>query len=163
MKRRQPVADVRALDELMFSYELRETSRLLLALLKRRTEPHGITLTQYFLLRHLWDDEGINQSEISERLGTTQPATVATVDSLEKRRLIKRVRSTDDRRMVRLYLTAKGRTLRDTLLDYARALSLQALDGVGPSDVVKLRALLGLVRGNLTTELAGNDEAERGA
>jgi DNA-binding MarR family transcriptional regulator len=65
--------------------------------------------------------------------------------------------------MVRLYLTAKGRTLRDTLLDYARALSLQALDGVGPSDVVKLRALLGLVRGNLTTELAGNDEAERGA
>jgi DNA-binding MarR family transcriptional regulator len=134
-----------------------------LAVLKRRTEPHGITLTQYFLLRHLWDDEGINQSELSERLGTTQPATVATVDSLEKRRLIKRVRSTDDRRMVRLYLTAKGRTLRDTLLDYARELSLQALDGVGPSDVVKLRALLGLVRGNLTTELTGSDEEERGA
>lgn len=163
MKKRQPAADVRALDEVRFCYELRETSRLLLAVLKRRTEPHGITLAQYFLLRHLWDDEGINQSELSERLGTTQPATVATVDSLEKRRLIKRMRSTDDRRMVRLYLTAKGRTMRDTLLGYARELSLQALDGVGPADLAKLRALLGDVRENLTAELAGSDEAERGA
>ncbi len=163
MRKRATAADVRALDELQFSYELRETSRLLLALLKRCTDPRGITLTQYFLLRHLWDDEGLNQSELSERLGTTQPATVATVDALEKRRLIKRVRSTDDRRMVRLYLTAKGRTMRDTLLGYAHELSLQALAGVAPADVVKLRSLLGHVRENLTTELAGSNAAERGA
>jgi len=162
MKKRQTAADVRAMDELQFSYELRETSRLLLAVLKRYTEPHGITLTQYFLLRHLWDDEGINQSELSERLGTTQPATVATVDSLEKRRLIKRVRSTNDRRMVQLYLTAKGRTMRDTLLGYARDLSLQALDGVGPAAVAKMRTLLGHVRENLTAELANSDASERG-
>jgi DNA-binding MarR family transcriptional regulator len=149
MIKRRPAADPRALDELQFSYELRETSRLLLAVLKRSTEPHGITLAQYFLLRHLWDDEGLNQSELTERLGTTQPATVATVDSLEKRRLIKRVRSTEDRRVVHLYLTAKGRALRDTLLGYARDLSFQALDGVRAPDVVKLRALLGRVRANL--------------
>ncbi|HEY5348814.1 MAG TPA: MarR family transcriptional regulator [Candidatus Lustribacter sp.] len=162
MRKRPAASDVRALDELQFSYELRETSRLLLAVLKRCTEPRGITLAQYFLLRHLWDDEGINQSELSERLGTTQPATVATVDSLEKRRLIKRVRSTDDRRMVRLYLTAKGRTMRDTLLGYARELSLQALDGVAPADVAKIRSLLAHVRANLAAELA-DDATVRGA
>jgi DNA-binding MarR family transcriptional regulator len=149
MTKRQPAADVRALDELQFSYELRETSRLLLAVLKRSTEPHGITLAQYFLLRHLWDDEGLNQSELTERLGTTQPATVATVDSLEKRRLIKRIRSTEDRRVVQLYLTAKGRVMRDTLLGYAHDLSFQALDGVGVPDVAKMRTLLARVRANL--------------
>jgi hypothetical protein len=53
--------------------------------------------------------------------------------------------------------------MRDTLLGYARELSLQALDGVGPADLAKLRALLGDVRENLTAELAGSDEAERGA
>jgi MarR family transcriptional regulator, organic hydroperoxide resistance regulator len=162
MKKRPLPADAHTAAEILFGYELRETSRLLLNALKQEIEPHGITLTQYFLLRHLWDEEGINQSELSERLATTQPATVATVDSLEKRGLIKRVRGTDDRRVVRIFLTAKGRTMRTTLLRYAYDISVDALDGMSAGDVARLRAALAAVRANLELQF-GEDAEGRGA
>jgi DNA-binding MarR family transcriptional regulator len=163
MKKAALPLDAHLASELHFGYELRETSGLLLKALKRRIAPHGITLTQYFLLRQLWEGEGINQSELSERLATTQPATVATVDSLERRGLIKRVRDTGDRRVVRIFLTAKGRTMRSTLLRYAYDLSLVSVEGVRPAEVAKLRSLLARVRENLEGELAIDEPAERGA
>jgi DNA-binding MarR family transcriptional regulator len=162
MKKRALPADAHTAAEILFGYELRETSRLLLATLKTHIETHGITLTQYFLLRQLWDEEGISQSELSDRLATTQPATVATVDSLEGRGLIKRVRGTDDRRVVRIFLTAKGRTMRTTLLRYAYDISSDALAGMTAAEIERLRTALARVRTNLEQR---DDEAagERGA
>ena len=90
-------------------------------------------------------------------------APVATVDSLERRGLIKRVRDTGDRRVVRIFLTAKGRTMRSTLLRYAYDLSLVSVEGVRPAEVAKLRSLLARVRENLEGELAIDEPAERGA
>jgi hypothetical protein len=133
MKKAALPLDAHLASELHFGYELRETSGLLLKALKRRIAPHGITLTQYFLLRQLWEGEGINQSELSERLATTQPAT------------------------------AKGRTMRSTLLRYAYDLSLVSVEGVRPAEVAKLRSLLARVRENLEGELAIDEPAERGA
>ncbi len=154
MKRASPAGPAPGPADLQFAYELRETSRLLLRVLKKRLEPHEVTLPQYFLLRQLWDHDGINQSELSERLGTTQPATVVTVDALEKRGLIRRARRLDDRRAVRLIITKKGEKMREILLGYAREITAEALDGVKPADVKKLRGLLGVVRGKL--EIAMN-------
>jgi DNA-binding MarR family transcriptional regulator len=162
MKKRALPADAHLASEILFGYELRETSRVLLNVLKEHIDAHGITLTQYFLLRQLWDEEGINQSELSERLATTQPATVATVDSLEKRGLVKRVRGTDDRRVVRIFLTAKGRTMRTTLLRYAYDISSEALDGMSAAEITRLRESLARVRANLEAQF-GADAAERGA
>ena len=151
-------------EELQFSYALRETSRLLLNVLRKYLQPHNITLTQYFLLRQVWDAEGISQSELSERLGTTQPATVATVDSLEARGLILRVRSTKDRRVVRLMITPKGRRVRATLLAYAQQGSEAALTGMNAADIARLRSLLERVQGNLEAELSSFPGfGERGA
>ena len=150
--------------ELRVSYDLRETSRLLLNVLRMRLEPHNISLTQYFLLRQVWGAEGISQSTLTERLGTSQPATVATVDSLELRGLIRRVRSTQDRRVVRLMITPRGHKMRNTLLGYAQEMAESALVGMTSTDIAKLRTLLNQVQSNLERELIRlNDVRERGA
>ena len=158
MPRRSPGAgadgDLHLTPEMQFSYELRETSRVLLAALKTRLEPLGLTLTHFFLLRHLWDRDGINQSELSERLATTAPATVATLDALEKRGLVKRVRDVDDRRVARIFLTARGRAMRSKLLGYAHAFSVESLDGFSPADVATLRDMMRRVRENLERSAA---------
>jgi DNA-binding MarR family transcriptional regulator len=161
MTKRSKLADLHTPPEVLFAYEFRATSLLLANALKQHVVPHGITLTQYFLLRHVWDEEGINQSELSERLATTQPATVATVDVLEKRGLIKRVRGTDDRRVVRLFLTPKGRTMRTALLRSGYSVAVQALDGMSAVEVKRLREALGRVRANLELQFSGA-AAERG-
>jgi DNA-binding MarR family transcriptional regulator len=151
------VSDVHEAREVQFSYELRDASRLLLNALKTRIAAHNVTLPQYFLLRQLWEAEGTGQSLLTERLQTTQPATVATIDALEKRGLVRRVRGTDDRRTVSIHLTPKGRTLRDTLLTYAYDISSRSLEGLGEKDVATLRKLLGRVRANLES-IAGETQ-----
>ncbi len=135
--------------DLLFGNELRESSRLLLRALKLHFDRHGITLTQYLLLRQLGDGERLNQVELAERLGTTPPATVATVDSLEKRGFIKRVRDTVDRRVVWIVPTPKGQTMQSTLLSFAFDVSTAALKGLKPAEIAQLRASLTRVRENL--------------
>ena len=146
--------DVFHTPELAFGYELRETSRLLLEALKRRIAPCDITLAQYFLMRQLWEAEGISQSELSDRLQTTAAASVQIIDSLEERGFIKRIRDDSDRRVTHVYLTAKGRTLRSKLLHFAYAVSKRALRNIAPASVVELRRVLALIRDNLEGELA---------
>ncbi len=145
--------------ELQLSYDIRETSRLLLDRLKRRIAPYKVTLTQYFLMRQLWDEEGISQATLSARLETTQAATVPMIDGLEQRGFVQRVRDGADRRVTRIYLTAEGRALRATLLGYAREISRDAFADLDGAECERLRALLERVRANL---LASGERAEAG-
>jgi DNA-binding MarR family transcriptional regulator len=151
--------DILSMPELQLSYEIRETSRILLDLLKRRIARHKVTLTQYFVMRQLWDEEGISQATLSARLQTTQAATVPMIDGLAERGLVQRVRDGADRRVVRIYVTPEGRALRAVLLDYAHDISAQAVEGFTPADLTLLRSLLERFRTNLATI---DDAAEAG-
>ena len=68
-------------------YLLRDNARHILADLTTRLEPHGITLPQYFVLRELWEEEGLTQREIAGRVGVLEPTMVTTLDALERRGL----------------------------------------------------------------------------
>jgi DNA-binding MarR family transcriptional regulator len=160
---RERPADILSALEIAVVNELRVTAGTLLKVLKGRLAAHGITLAQYSLLRELWAENGIKQNELSERLGTTQPATVVTIDSLEKRDLIRRERGTDDRRVVRIFLTAGGEELRDVLLGYAHDIAQAAVVGLPAADVERVRSLLTSMRGNLEAELVADEQAKRGA
>ena len=130
-------------------YLIRSSSRLILAKLQAMLEPHGITLGQYFILRELWENEGITQRELSGRVSIQEPSTVAALDALEKRDLVTRVRSKQDRRKMHIYLTARGRGLRAELLGYAAQIINGATENFAPGEVETLRALLGRLKANL--------------
>lgn len=130
-------------------YLIRASSRLILAKLQALLEPHGITLGQYFILRELWENEGITQRELSARVSIQEPSTVAAVDALEKRDLVTRVRSKSDRRKIHIYLTARGRGLRGELLGYAAQIINGATDDFSPAEVETLRTLLQRLKANL--------------
>ena len=138
-----------AAPEIQFTHELRDTSRLLLRLLAVRIAKYGITLPQYFSLRQLWEEDGIGLGTLAERIQTTQPATVAIVDALEKRGLIERVRGVDDRRIVRIHLTGQGREMRATLLEHAYDLAACSFGGMSAGDAERFRASLRRMRENL--------------
>jgi DNA-binding MarR family transcriptional regulator len=129
-------------------YLLRDTARRILADLTTRLEPHGITLPQYFVLRELWQEEGIMQRELANRVGVLEPTMVTTLDALERLNLIVRVRSTTDRRKTHVQLTPEGRTMRDTLQGYASDVLEHALQGISNEDIAVLRGILQRVKGN---------------
>ena len=77
--------------------------------LRRETEQLGVTSHQATLLWLVKSRPGLSLRELAHAEGITAPSLSAHVDRLETLGLIRRVRSTDDRRRVGLELTPEGR------------------------------------------------------
>jgi DNA-binding MarR family transcriptional regulator len=73
-------------------------------------KPHGLTGTQYNVLRILRgsEPEGLACSSIGERMISHDPDMTRLLDRMEKRGLITRERQTDDRRVVKTRITPAG-------------------------------------------------------
>ncbi len=78
---------------------------------------------QWYFLRVLWITDGLSQRELSARVGMMEPTTVIALRSMERAGLIRRVRGDDDRRKMRVYLSAKAKRLRNELLTVARGIT----------------------------------------
>jgi DNA-binding MarR family transcriptional regulator len=130
-------------------YLLRDTARRILGDLSVLLEPHGLSMPQYFALRELWQEAGLTQRELSNRVGVLEPTMVTTLDALERRELIARVRSTADRRKMHIQLTAAGAALREPLLGYAAAVLERALENIDDAELAQLRGTLHRIKANL--------------
>jgi DNA-binding MarR family transcriptional regulator len=80
-------------------------------------KPHGLTGTQYNVLRILRgaQPEGLACSGIGERMISHDPDMTRLLDRMEKRGLIFRARQTDDRRVVKTRITPAGLALLKSL------------------------------------------------
>jgi DNA-binding MarR family transcriptional regulator len=110
----------------------------------------------WYFLRALWEEDGLTQREISERVGLVAPTTVEQLRNMEKRGLLERRRSAADRRKMHVYLTDEGRRLREKLLPFAPFVNEIALGGLSAGEVGFLRLVLGRMQENLQAHLAAN-------
>ncbi len=67
-----------------------------------------ISLSQFFLLTYLVDQEGLSMSAIAGTMGHTTAATTGMVDKLDELGLTQRKQSISDRRRVLVQITQKG-------------------------------------------------------
>ena len=111
-------------------------------------QPHGITGTQYNVLRILRGagEEGATCSGISERLLAYDPDVTRLLDRLEKVQLVQRARSTTDRRVVMTTITDAGLDLLGRLDEPLKALLKQQFKGVGRDRLTHLIADLEEIR-----------------
>lgn len=127
-------------------YLLRDASRSVMSAFAQRLEKYQLTLGQYFILRELWRDDGLTQREISDRVSMLGPAITVVLDAMEERGFVARVRSSEDRRRINVYLTDKGRELGPTLLRYSAEMHDIVLAGRSESEVAFVRDFLRDVR-----------------
>ena len=106
-------------------YQIRATHRALQRFLQLKIEPHGVTLGMWYFLRALWHEDGLNQRELSHRVGTMEPTTLSAILNMEKKGLVRRVQNKKDRRKWHVHLTAKGRALKAELIPLAREVRWQ--------------------------------------
>ncbi len=130
-------------------YLVRDAHRAFQRLLERRIAAYGVTRGQWYFLRVLWTGDGLSQRELSARVGMVEPTTVIALRSMEKAGLIQRVRSDEDRRKVRVSLTAKAKRLRNELLTVARAVTREAEQGIAARDLVGFRRVIARMTANL--------------
>jgi DNA-binding MarR family transcriptional regulator len=130
-------------------YLVRDAHRAFQRLLERKIAPHGVTRGQWYFLRVLWTKDGVSQRELSERVGMMEPTTVIALRSMEKAGLIRRVRSTEDRRVTQVWLTTKAKRMRDGLLKLARGINEQADHGISLEDIAVFRRVIMRMTENL--------------
>jgi DNA-binding MarR family transcriptional regulator len=130
-------------------YLVRDAHRAFQRLLERRIAPYGVTRGQWYFLRVLWTTDGLSQRELSARVGMMEPTTVIALRSMEKAYLIRRVRNSDDRRKVRVLLTAKAKRLRNELLGVARTITDEAEEEISARDLVSFRRVVARMTANL--------------
>ena len=146
------------------AYQLRQTYKLFVQNLQPLLDEHNVPLGMWYFLRALWEEDGLTQSQISERIGLVAPTTVEQVRNMEKRGLLERRRSAEDRRKIHVFLTAEGRALRDKLLPFAPYVNQIALAGLSPGEVGFLRLVLARMQQNLADHAAagGRDPTKGG-
>lgn len=142
-----------ALDDLPFEssvgYQLRMANRATQRYLQSKIEPHGVTTGMWYFLRALWQEDGLTQRELSRRIGTMEPTTLAALAAMEKAGLISRERDLHDRRKLHVLLTPKGHALRAELLPLAQEVVQQATAGFTPEDQARFLGYLAAVQRNL--------------
>jgi DNA-binding MarR family transcriptional regulator len=117
--------------------------------LEERTLPYGVSSGQWGFLRVLWNEDGLTQRELSYRVDKREPTTVIALKSLERQKLVIRRPSTEDRRRVHVYLTARAQALKNKLLPFVAEVNAQATRGFTEKERAVLRELLNRVVANL--------------
>jgi DNA-binding MarR family transcriptional regulator len=75
---------------------------------KQLVKTTGLTAPQLLLLQAIRDNSDVTIGEVAKKISLSQATVTTILDRLEKRELVKRVRSTTDKRRVHVYLTDKA-------------------------------------------------------
>ncbi|NFS29404.1 MarR family transcriptional regulator [Clostridium botulinum] len=80
--------------------------------INREVAKYDIRAGQLMFLMILYNQDGKNQEEISEKLKIDKGTTARALKKLEKQDFITRVKDTDDKRVNRIYLTEKSKEVK---------------------------------------------------
>ena len=108
---------------------------------REKLEPHGVTLTQYAVLKVLSDADGQTGAELGARLGIDSATTTGVADRLAANGLLERRPDPQDRRLQRLFLTPEARALQPTL-DHEMDQLNREVEGELDADAPRLRSRL---------------------
>ncbi len=86
--------------------------------------------------------KGLSCSSIGERMVTRDPDVTRLADKLLKMELVRRDRSTEDRRVVLISLTEKGKALLNQMDEPVRSLHQQSLGHMTKGELKELNRLL---------------------
>lgn len=93
-------------------FSLYACSRAISRLYRPLLEEMGITYPQYLVLLSLWESDGRTVKELGEQLDLDSGTLTPLLKRMETNELIRRVRSTEDERVVLVLLTEKGLALK---------------------------------------------------
>ena len=147
MSRRSTVHPPLPLEDTIF-ISLQRTADSLGLEAEQLLKPHGLTGTQYNVLRILRGAEptGLPCSGIGERMISHDPDMTRLLDRMEKRGLIVRQRQTDDRRVIKTRITPAGLTLLKSLDQPVRELHKRQFHHLPTARLKTLAQLLEEVR-----------------
>jgi len=123
-------------------YRMKATMKKVEKYMGQRFEEYGINLAQSFILFSLLERDGLTLTEIGNRTGIENSSLTTMVDRLEKETLVKRGADPQDRRVIRLFITDRGRDLAERVLKMGVEFNRRLKDSLGDGEEHFLKGLL---------------------
>jgi DNA-binding MarR family transcriptional regulator len=133
---------------------VKDATRALLRSLQMRLAEHAVSIGHWTFLRILWETDGITQRELSEQAGVMEPTTLSALRAMEKLGFVTRRQLPDSRKKIYVFLTPKGRLLKNKLVPLAEEVNDVAVQGVSGADVAATRRTLLAALENLARDEA---------
>jgi DNA-binding MarR family transcriptional regulator len=109
-----------------------------------------LTGAQFEVLRNLWQQDGLEQRALQERLGVSSPTLTGVIDTLVERGLVERRLSPDDARVKQLFLTPGGCAVERPMGEAMSRVEARLLNGFSPSERRLLADWLQRIAGNMS-------------
>jgi len=124
--------------------------RLLVQLLTRRFQkviaPYNLTPLHWGILSCLWREDGLTSQGIAAQLEQLGGTLTVGLDSMEKRKLVRRRPDRRDRRISRVWLTKKGASLRHEAVPAVEAFAGKMFACLSQNEINQMMDLIGRVK-----------------
>lgn len=118
----------------------------------------GVTGTELWAMWELQQNPSQRVSDLAARLSVRQSTVSNLIERLENLGLAARLREDEDRRVVRLKLTAEGRKTLGRAPAPARGVLPDALEQLAQQDLERLRDALAMLLSQIATRVPGADQ-----
>ena len=118
------------------------TARGMKKMLDSELNKYSVSSSQYTVLNTLMEDDGLSLSEIGKRVSIDKPAVTGIADRMEKDGLVERRRTSQDRRVIQLFMTEKGRALAEKTEGIATQIDQKLVNVLTPAEVSQFRHML---------------------
>lgn len=112
---------------------------------KKVKKDTGLTGPQLWAIKVIYEHAPLNLSDLAARLYLHSTTVVGIIDRLETHDLVKRSRSKDDRRMVSIELTAKGKALIKNAPEVAQGLLVAGLEELSEARLTEIDSSMQLL------------------
>ncbi|HLP94905.1 MAG TPA: MarR family transcriptional regulator [Saprospiraceae bacterium] len=116
-------------------------------LMKEQNLP--ITPEQFSVLSHLWQKDGLQQSELALCTNRNRANVTRIIDILEREGIVERKDDENDRRVFRIHLTTKGKSLREVTAKCAEQSIKDSIKGLTKEEIETCTKVLLKIQSNL--------------
>lgn len=142
-------------------FPIYSASRLITKAYKPYLDEMNLTYPQYLVLMVLWENNGLTVNQISEKLLLNTNTISPLLKRMEKLKLLKRNRSSEDERIVIVELTEKGKQLKTKALPIPKKLFAELVSkNINIDDMMKLKDILGELIGVLNDKTKSKRQTE---
>lgn len=139
-------------DTELFSALVKQLTHVMALEFDRRLKSHDVTLAQWGVLRHLWEQEGRSHVELQSLLRVEGATITGLLQRMERSGLVQGRADPSDKRVQRVYLTEQGRALEPIVKHLAEDINQRTLAGFTPDEQDFLMRLLTRALQNIVRE-----------
>ena len=133
-----------------FGFILNDVARLMRTTFDRRVKSLGLTRSQWWVLNHLFRNDGVTQSELADILEVEKATLGRLLDRMEQKGWVRREEHAGDRRAKRVFLTKEVEPAIKTMRSAAAELRRDALSGLSTAQTNEFVDALLAIKSNLS-------------